>query len=364
RDAAGAAALAASLREAQCPDDAWQALAAALRLAPADPVVLATAALIRHDLGDFDGALAWCDKSLAVRPDSPGTRVTRGYLRHLLGDASGGWSDFESRPLPSPESGAQPWRGESLDGKSILLLGEQGLGDEFQFLRFSHHSAVQAADRVIVACHADAVSLLRASGYNAVPRGEMVFTDYFAPLLSLPVILDVGSTWRGAGETYVRMPDTRVRDRTRVKRVGIVWAGNPAHRNDAVRSIPSGLLHGLLHTHPDIRFVCLQHGVNGTDVPSGIVENPPSGDWLHTARQLSKLDLLISVDTGIAHLAGALGMPVWLLVSHVPDWRWGTRGSSTPWYARMRLFRQPSRGDWARVLTNVSAALSGAKVGD
>ena len=123
------------------------------------------------------------------------------------------------------------------------------------------------------------------------------------------------------------------------------------------------LWHGLLHSRPEVQFVCLQHGLSGRDVPMGTVAAPPCRDWLDTARQLCRLDLLITVDTGIAHLAGALGVPVWLLVSHVPDWRWGISGSSTPWYASVRLFRQPARGDWSRVLTNVNAALSGADVG-
>ena len=362
-DAGAASAHAAALRDAQRPEEAWDAISAALRMAPNEPVALLTAAMIRHDLSDFTGALHWCEKSLAVRPDSSGARVTRGYLRQLLGDSDGGWSDFEARALPVPNTAAERWRGESLEGKSLLVIGEQGVGDQFQFLRYVHHPIVQVASRVIVSCQTDAVSLLRTSGYNAVPRDVTVFTDYYAPLLSLPVILGVGADWRGAGDVYLTVPDARTRERKQVKRVGIVWAGNPAHRNDAVRSMSPELWHSLLHSRPEVQFVCLQHGLSGRDVPMGTVAAPPCRDWLDTARQLCRLDLLITVDTGIAHLAGALGVPVWLLVSHVPDWRWGISGSSTPWYASVRLFRQPARGDWSRVLTNVNAALSGADVG-
>ena len=362
-DAAAVSAHAAALRDAQRPDEAWDAISAALRMAPNEPGALLNAALIRHDLSDFAGALQWCEKSLLVRPDAPGARITRGYLRHLLGDTDGGWNDFEARALPVPNTAAQRWRGEALEGKSLLVIGEQGVGDQFQFLRFVHHPMVQDASRVIVSCQADAVSLLRASGYNAVARDETVFTDYYAPLLSLPVLLGVGADWRGAGDVYLTAPGARVRERKHITRAGIVWAGNPAHRNDAVRSMPPGLLHGLLHSRPDVQFVSLQHGVSGHDLPTGAVAAPPGGNWLDTARQLATLDLLITVDTGIAHLAGALGVPVWLLVSHVPDWRWGISGSGTAWYPAMRVFRQPVRGDWARVLTNVSAALSVAEFG-
>ncbi|MDZ7630633.1 MAG: hypothetical protein U5K74_04530 [Gemmatimonadaceae bacterium] len=361
-DAAAAAALAAALRDAQQPEEAWIEVRHALRLAPDDPVALFTAALIRHDLGDYAGALGWCERSLSVRPDSAGVIVTRGYLRHLLGDAAGGWTDLESRPLPQPETDARPWHGEPLEGRTLLVIGEQGVGDQFQFLRFVWHPSIQAADRVVIACQPDAVALLRASGYEAVARDAVVETDYFVPLLSLPVRLGVGAEWRGSSAAYLSVPDSLPHPAARVRRVGVTWAGNPSHRNDSARSIAPSMLHGLLHTHPAIRFVCLQHGVHDDDLPPGTWDRPVSGDWLETARQLCTLDLLITVDTGIAHLAGALGVPVWILLPRVPDWRWGVEGNATPWYPTARLFRQPARGDWARVLTNVSAALSGAEL--
>ncbi len=359
-DPAAAAALAAALRDAQQPEEAWKEIKYALRLSPYDAVSLLTAALIRHDLGDFSGALSYVEQSLTVRPTSATARVTRGYLRHMLGDANGGWSDFESRALPRPETNAQMWAGESLAGKTLLLLGEQGVGDEFQFLRYARHPQIQAADRVVIGCQAEAVPLLCAAGFDAVTRTTTVETDVYAPLLSLPLLLGVDASWSASGEPYLCLPDADRREPQRVRRVGVVWAGNPAHRNDAARSLPPSVIHGLLHTHPAVQFVCLQHGVADDAMPPGTWERSVHGDWLATARQLNTLDLLISVDTGIAHLAGALGTPVWILLPHVPDWRWGTSGRTTPWYPTARLFRQSARGDWSRVLTNVSAALSGA----
>jgi tetratricopeptide (TPR) repeat protein len=359
-DPAAAAALAAALRDAQQADEAWTEIQSALRLAPHDAVALLTAALIRHDLGDFAGALSLVEESLTLRPTSATARVTRGYLRHLLGDATGGWNDFESRALPRPDTSAQLWAGESLAGKTLLLMGEQGVGDQFQFLRYAQHPRIQAADRVVIGCQAEAVALLRAAGFDAVARTSAVETEVYAPLLSLPRLLGVDASWSPAGGPYICLPDADRRDPRRVRRVGVVWAGNPAHRNDTARSLPPSLMHGLLHTHPAVQFVCLQHGVADDAMPLGSWERPVHGDWLATARTLQTLDLLISVDTGIAHLAGALGTPVWILLPHVPDWRWGTSGSTTPWYPTARLFRQPVRGDWSRVLTNVSAALSGA----
>lgn len=357
RDATVAAALAAALRDAQRPDEAWAEVQAALQLSPSDPVAMLTAAMICHDLSDFAGALQWCDASLNVRHDAAGARVTRSYLRFLLGDESGGWSDFESRPLPLPGTSAKDWRGEPLSGRSILVMGEQGVGDQFQFLRFVRHPALRAASRVVVTCQPEAVSLLRAAGYDAVARDTTIGTDFCVPLLSLPQRLDVRADWRPEHTPYLALAQPGVRNRSRKARVGVVWAGNPAHRNDAARSIPFALIGDLLARHPALEFVSMQHGVPSGDLPIAISEYSKSADWLATARELYTLDVLISVDTGIAHLAGALGMPVWLLVPYVPDWRWGANGSQTPWYVTMRLFRQPCRGDWSRVLSNVGDAL-------
>ena len=365
-DAGAASALASALREAQRPDDAWTEITHALTLAPRDPVVLLTAALIRHDLSDYAGALDWVNRSLLERADSQGARVTRGYLRHLLGDTLGGWQDFEARALPQPGNAARAWQGESLAGCSIAVLGEQGVGDQIQFLRFVRHAALSAASRVVVTCQAEAVSLLRAAGFDAIARGEQVQTDFFVPMLSLALRLDVSADWRATDgdDAYLHLPQQTEQSIGKLRRVGVVWSGNQAHRNDAVRSIPISVLDGLAHSHPGVQFVCMQHGVTTASMPMGQWETNPHGDWLETAQQLCTLDLLISVDTGIAHLAGAMGIPVWILVSHVPDWRWGNSGNTTPWYPSARLFRQPQRGDWSRVLTNVSAALNCAMVTD
>lgn len=363
-DSTAAAALAAALREAQQPDEAWTEVSAALALTPDDPASLLTAAMIRHDLGDLSGALRLCDRSLTVRPNSPGTRVIRGYVRQLMGDSRGGWEDFESRVMPTPATAATRWQGEPLEGRSVTVIGEQGVGDQFQFLRFVRHPRLQAATKVVVTCQPDAVALLQAAGFDAVARHAPLQTDVWVPLLSLPLLLDVDADWRAdSSGSYLTVPGIARRGATRVQRVGIVWAGNPAHRNDAVRSIPPSMLDALLRTHPNVTFVCLQHGVDRHEMPTGAWETPHPGDWLATARELCTLDMLMTVDTGIAHLAGALGVPVWIMLPHVPDWRWGAHGNRTPWYPSARIFRQPSRGDWSRVLTNVSAALSGAALG-
>ena len=360
-DPAVVSALAAALREAQQPDRAWTEIQAALRLAPSDPVALLTAAMIRHDLADFSGALHWCNASLRARPDSSGARVTRAYLHFLLGDAPAGWHDFESRKLPRSGTAAKVWNGESLHGKTILIMGEQGVGDQFQFIRYSRHPTLLQASQVVVSCQPDAVSLLRAAGYDAISRDQRIETDFCVPLLSLPYRLGVDAEW-DCGAAYLALPDWPPRPAGPVKRVGFVWAGNPAHRNDSARSMSFKQMREVLLAHSNVEFVCMQHDVRDGELPGIACEYSASGNWLATARELYTLDVLMTVDTGIAHLAGGLGVPVWLLVPHVPDWRWAGSGSQTPWYVTMRLFRQHARGDWSRVLTNVGACLKDSLV--
>lgn len=358
-DATAIAALGAALRDAGELDDAWREISTALRITPDDPMALLTAARIRHDEGEYADALQWCERALAIAPELPRAHMTRGYLRHLLGDATGGWADFESRAIPDPGISARRWTGEPLDDQSLLVLGEQGIGDQLQFVRFARHPALNTASRIVVSVHEDLVPLFRACSIDAVARDTEPRTNLYVPMLSLPHVLGLGAETLANAGGYLA-PDAGSRPKTAGgrRRVGLVWAGNPAHRNDRVRSMPGSLLSTLLRNHPGVEFVSLQRGVSDDAIPAGLTSQGQDGDWLATARQLSSLDLLITVDTGIAHLAGALGRPVWLLLPRVPDWRWGATGNGTPWYPSARLFRQTARGDWAGVLTRVSAALS------
>ncbi len=358
RDAVASGALAAALRDAGSLSEAWNEITHALSLSPRDATSLLTAARIRHDQAEYRDAMRWCERSLAVRPNAQNALMTRGYLHHLLGDTRRGWEDFEARTMPVPNGLARRWRGESLIGKSLLVIGEQGVGDQLQFLRFVHHELVQQATRVTVACHPAAQSLLEANGYHSIVRNAPCNSDYYVPLQSLPSVLNVDAGWAEHPQPYLRA--RRVADALPggARRVGLVWAGNQSHRNDAVRSMPSALLHPLIERHSGIEFVSLQLGAGADALPARVTQCSTSDSWLTTAQQLDTLDLLISVDTGIAHLAGAMGVPVWTMLSHVPDWRWGASSSLTPWYPSMRLFRQTTRGDWPSVVGAVSVALA------
>ncbi len=370
RDPAALAALAGALRTIGQPEKAWPIVHRAIAAAPSLPAVLVTASQIRHDLGDLRGALKWIDRADAERPDHGPTRTHRAYTMLMEGPSAAAWAMFESRALPVPHTGAQAWQGESIEGQSILVTAEQGVGDQFQFLRFLPLLAVRKPSRVIVECHADAVTLLRANGIDAIARGrganrEVPNTDWHVPLLSLPHRLGTGANVLGERVPYLRADAgdaERIgatlppRDAKRPLRLGLVWAGNPAFSGRVTRDLDAALLPEIAAI-PGVQWIALQHGAAGEiDVP-GIERAALPGDWAATAAMLAALDGLVSTDTGIVHLAGAMGVRTYTMLQKTPDWRWGMSGEVSPWYPAMRLVRQERRNDWTGVVQAISEAL-------
>lgn len=360
-DPAALAALASALRTAGDPTAAWPHAKRAAELAPRTGAVLLTAAQVRHDVGDLLGALGWLDKADRARPDHAPTRLQRAYTSLLRGPSAAGWALFEHRPLPAPDTGAAPWQGEPLAGRSVLVTAEQGVGDQFQFLRFVPELVARGAGRVIVACHPAAVTLLAASGIDAVPRGAPPVTDLHVPLLSLPHRLGTGASLAGDRVPYLRAPDGPTPPLPDApagqRRLGLVWSGNPAFTGRATRDLPASLLPALLAI-PGVTWVSLQQGAAGDVALPGLHRLPPLADWAETARVLDRLDGLVTTDTGIAHLAGAMGRPAWVLLQKVPDWRWGLTGERTPWYPSLTLVRQRAWRDWRGVIERLRALLA------
>lgn len=380
RDAAAHSALAGAFRSSGQLSDAWSEVQQAVALAPRLPAVLLTSAQVRHDMGDFAGAANWLNRAEVERPGHGPTRVQRAYTSLIQGVSSDGWALFDARPLPTPEPdlGAKAWNGESLHGESILVTAEQGVGDQFQFLRFVRALSAYGAGRVVVECHPDAVSLLKGNGFDCVPRGEGApDTAWHVPLLSLPHRLGTGLDVFGDLVPYLRSPssgsnskpETMATDGTpntgaassppssRPRRIGLVWAGNPDFPGRATRDFDVSLLPELIAI-PGVQWVSLQHGAPGDIELAGLSRVPLSRDWLATSSILESLDGLVTTDTGIAHLAGAMGIPTWVMLSFVPDWRWGAAGGSTPWYPTMHLVRQRAPGDWAGVVRDLAADFS------
>jgi hypothetical protein len=272
------------------------------------------------------------------------------------------WEDF---PSPRRQFQQPQWYGEELRGRRILLHAEQGLGDTIQFVRYAPMVAALGA-HVTLEVHSELVSLMGSieGGSEVVARGDALPSfDLHCPLMSLPLAFDTtmetiprGVPYLhadGAAPAWVHQADGGA------LRVGLVWAGNPANRVDGRRSIPVGELWQLFSI-PGVDFYSFQRG--GIRDPEeerlrfrGVL--PDSGDFSVTAAALGEMDLLISVDTAVAHLAGALGVPVWILLPRLGDWRWLEREQASPWYPTARLFRQTEDRQWNSVVARVTGEL-------
>ena len=331
---------------------------------------LATAS---RDLGRFAQALQEFRELVRRSPDYGDARWNLALLLLLTGDLSAGWREFSWRFKKSSQAPARRWQeypawdGAPLSGRTILLYGEQGAGDTLQFVRYATLVAERGGHVLVEVQSAGLVELVRTvAGVDGVfACGETVpGFDLQASLMDLPTIFDTGLATIPAQVPYLK-PDTARQEACSplfadgaTFKVGLVWQGNPAHPNDLNRSVPLEKL-APLAGFPGVRFFSLQVGSKAdlTPVLAATDLTTAIGDYADTAALASHLDLVLSVDTSAAHLCGALGLPVWLLVPFVPDWRWLTDREDSPWYPTMRLFRQDSPGDWEGVLHRVLQAL-------
>jgi tetratricopeptide (TPR) repeat protein len=323
----------------------------------------------REAIADFDRAAA-LDKSNAD------ARHNAGLARLTLGDYLRGFEDYEWRwrrtGMPPPRSLGRPlWLGEyPLARKTILLHAEQGLGDCIQFVRYAPLLARGGAKIVLEVPAALTKLLARVEGVTTVvARGEALPAfDVHCPLASLPRALRTEPSSIPAGTPYLapraeRIAAWRARiDPLPIPRIAIAWAGNAAHPNDLNRSIALNQLAPLLAKKAS--FVSVQRDLRAADaealagVPSLIDVSGELADFGDTAAVLALVDLVITVDTSVAHLAGALGRPTWIIVPFSPDWRWMLDREDSPWYPTARLFRQSAPGDWTSVVARVREALT------
>jgi tetratricopeptide (TPR) repeat protein len=369
--------LSACLRNQHRITEAMQALDEAQRVAiDADDDSFVNIAAGRRILDQLDDALTVCEQNLAQRPNVDGHRVYA-YALLCAGRLVEGWDHNEFRwlrePLLSLRRAAHgvPWRGQDLSGKSIVLHVEQGFGDAIQFVRYARHVKALGAsvtlavfpelERLVSTC----AGIDRIVNRNEpLPRG-----DHYCHLLSLPRIFGTALGSIPDDVPYLHADSNEAAHwRTRLAapgylRVGLVWAGNPKQARDRDRSIALQLLAPLL-AMPGVKFFSLQIAPAARqldDLPLALRPSdlaPHLRDFADTAAVVSQLDLVITVDTAIAHLAGALGKPVWVLLHKDPDWRYMEKRQDSPWYPTMRLFRQQDDGDWMRVIEQVRVALS------
>ena len=312
-------------------------------------------------------------KAIQIQPDYADAHFNLAMLLLLQGQFVEGWEKYEWRWDSSLKSQKRNfkrplWDGTSLSSKSILIYAEQGFGDSIQFARYIDLFPDTAT--IIVACQPELKSLLKSIERIdiLVTKGEDIPNfDFHAPIVSLPHIFGTVLETIPAKIPYLypdKNPDfSFLSDDERDLKVGIAWAGSPTHINDRNRSISLNNFKCLL----DIKgceFFSLQVGEHHRDIKqcgySRIIKDlgKQFTNFHHTASVILQLDLVISVDTAVAHLAGALGKPVWTLLPFIPDWRWMLNRSDSPWYPSMTLFRQRKRGDWHSVFQEIRLTLT------
>lgn len=369
------ASLANVLRDMGRFADAQAAFAQALTLAPDDPGITANQALAHLHAGDVEAAIAGYRRASALAPGNEPIRSSLAQALLMAGRFTEGWAEFEHR-LADPAIAqrliglpGKPWRGEALAGRTLLLRCEQGLGDTIQFARYVPVLAGAGATVYLVgpARLARLMSGLAGLAGYVADDAPLPAADFYAPLLSVPYLLKDDAV-RSAASYLTADPGRMTQWQRRLEavgarpRVGIAWQGNPAYEMDYLRSVPAERMADLIRGL-DARFLILQRGevaeslrdAGAIDLGADLDRDDAFGD---TAAIMAHLDLVITSDTAIAHLAGALGRPAWVLLPSAPDWRWRSGGASCDWYASLRLIRQPRPNDWTGAVAEARKALA------
>lgn len=343
----------------------------ALKLAPGFHDSRVALASCLQSLGYIKEALASCDAVIRLSPDHAEAHWNRALLLLLMGDYHRGWKEYEwrwkKRRFTSPTRNflAPVWQGEPLDGRSIFIHAEQGFGDSIQFCRYLP-LIVKAGGKVIFECHPPLVSLMKTlgDGIEVIPMGEQLPPfDIHIPLLSLPALFGTTIETVPSSVPYLLPPQgslafwSTVVPRNNRKKVGICWSGkvypDPGRSVAVPELTPLGSVTGVDYFSLQIAEEVEKPVFPLIDITMLI------NDFADTAALVSQMDMVISIDTAVAHLAGSLGIRTWLLVPYAPDWRWGLEREDSPWYPCMRLYRQQKRGEWGEVLERVAAELPG-----
>jgi FkbM family methyltransferase len=361
-------------------EDAVARFEQALALKPDDATTYTNLSAAYAGLGGFEKALEYSRRSLELRPDNSDTRKNQGIVELLLEDFDHGWRDYESRWSESDFlfMNRPRWDGSTLAGKTILLHWEQGLGDTIQFIRYASVLRQQGAN-VIAQIQKPLQKLLSFfldAKTIAVNDADLPYFDFFLPLLSVPAVLHTSietiptpgnaSGYLDADPELTSQWKTRLADHPGF-RVGIAWQGSPDFYADQTRSIPLSKFKVLAEID-GVRLFSLQKGVGTEQLETqrtsfevldfGDELDETAGPFMDSAAIIKNLDLVITSDTSIAHLAGALGVPTWVALSASPDWRWFLNRETSPWYPTMRLFRQSRIGDWDPVFDRIANELS------
>jgi tetratricopeptide (TPR) repeat protein len=345
----------------------------AIKLDPRMRAAYVDLGFVLYGLGDLGEASDCFDRLHELEPDSAEATVNLGLIHLLKGELRDGWTEYESRWKVGVGDDRKflqrRWQGEALGGERILLYAEQGLGDTMQFVRYVPLVAKLGGEVVLEVQPALHDLLAGTEGASRVIRRGETLPDFTwqCPLMSLPLALGTELETIPASVPYIAADAARVeawRERLQknTRRIGLAWAGNPGHSRDRLRSISLEQLTPLLNVE-GTTYYSLQFGAGAEQMkllPPGvrlIDLGDELKDFANVAAIVANLDLVISIDSAVAHLAGALGKPVWILLNKGCDWRWFLGREDSPWYPTARLFRQSAPGEWLEVVKRIELAL-------
>ncbi len=369
-----------SLRYVNCIEEADACFQKAIDLKPDYLNAYKNRGTLHVWTGELERGLAYYEQALKINPNEAELHRNLGVIYLLQGRFEEGWREYRWRwrvgDLHRPSAAIPVWDGSDPQGKRILLTAEQGLGDTMNFVRFAQLLRERGA-QTLVYCQPQLMALLQCS-----PKLGPVFPnslsiehpfDFQCSLVDVADIMQLNDKTI-PGKTPYLFAASHLRDywasrlpkREGVRRIGIAWQGNPDHQADAFRSVPLRYFEALSDL-PDVELVSLQGGYGVEQLAEWKGSKPivtlggevdrSSGAFMDTAAVMAQLDLVVTSDTSIAHLAGGLGVKTWLAINYIPDWRWLLHRSDSPWYPSMRLFRQRNLGDWGGVFSDIANAI-------
>lgn len=366
-----------ALRSLDRLEEAEQVLRQAVRAQKQYPEAFNNLGITLVQQGKVQEGLTCYDEAIRQRPEYPEARMNRSLAWLGLGDYEQGWPEYEwrwkLRHGPRLQATAPIWDGKPLDGRTLLVYAEQGMGDTLHFIRYAGLVPRGSGGTVVVECQGPLCELVAtcAGVDRVIPRGQTLPpADAAAALMSLPRLLGTGATIPNGVPYLKTSPEAVERWQCELARidgfkVGIAWQGSLQHKGDRIRSVPLSRF-APLAALPGVQLLSLQKGAgveqltNGPAASLGVMGLGArlADSFSDTAAAVLGLDLVVCVDTALAHAAGAVGAEIWVLVPFAADWRWLRERPDTPWYPTMRLFRQPRPGDWDTVFARVAAELA------